>query len=85
MSVAGQSGQSIRVSDLSARGACISGSPSLTVGADGTLSLDGLSVPLRFTVRSVENDTAHVVFSFDAAAAAALEAMQRRATLNRAA
>jgi hypothetical protein len=41
------------------------------------------SVPLRFTVRSVENDTAHVVFSPDAAAAP--DSTQRRATLSRAA
>ena len=48
------------------------------------LNLDGLSVPLRFTVRSVENDTAHGVFSLDAAGTAALNSMPRRATLSRA-
>jgi hypothetical protein len=82
VSVAGQSGQSIRVSDLSARGSCISGGPSLTVGPEGPLSLDG---PLRFTVRSVENDTANVAVSLDATATAALDPMRRRATVHRAA
>jgi hypothetical protein len=48
VNIAGRSGQPIRVCDLSAGGACISSSPPLTVGADGSLSLDGLSVPLRF-------------------------------------
>jgi len=63
-----------RVTDLSAGGASIAGLPVLAVGGGGTLEMDGLTVPLRFTVKSAdEAGGTHVAFALDAAAAAALQ------------
>jgi methyl-accepting chemotaxis protein len=76
--VAGHGEHSVRVSDISADGACLRGAPKLPDEARGVLHCGGI-VPLPCIVRAASHDGLHVAFELDEAAAAAfrpfLEAM----------
>ena len=78
LAIAGQPPTPARISDLSRSGARISDGPALTVGAEGTLRLDTLPVPLPFTVRSSDSSATGVMFKLDAAAATALDTLLER-------
>ena len=73
------------VVDLSEGGAQIECSAKLAVGMAGTLSLDGLSVVLPFTVRYAEAGLVGVAFQPDQNAAAALRSFLERMPLRPAA
>ena len=62
-----------RVKDLSAGGASIIGISAMAVGGSGSLRLEGLSMPIRFTVQSSDwAGATHVSFALDATAEAVL-------------
>jgi methyl-accepting chemotaxis protein len=51
--------------DISEGGAWLRCAPQLRVGETGTLQIDGLALPLPFTVRSLDGQAAHVAFVLD--------------------
>ena len=62
-----------RARDLSMRGAFIDGVHGLVIGSDGSLRIDGVGMPLRFTVRALDQrGGVHVAFDLDASAENAL-------------
>jgi methyl-accepting chemotaxis protein len=72
-----------RVTDLSESGAQLCDVPQLEAGGGGTISLDGLAIPLSFAVRSTDHRGAlHVEFEENEAARSAvgalLDKLQRR-------
>lgn len=83
--VANQTHQA-RLVDLSATGAHVRGAPRLQPGAEGTVSLDGVSAPVAFVVRGVDdNGAVHVNFEADDAVRAQLDALIPRLRNRRAA
>lgn len=71
--------------DLSERGACLRDAPPMVAGQAGTLHLDGLDVPLAYTVRSVVDGDQHVAFELDLAVVSKLRALIERVGLRQAA
>ncbi len=69
VSAPGLDTQNARLSDISARGACVRGGPSLPPGTSGTVALDGVQSPIPFTVRACAGDELHIAFSLDAVTA----------------
>jgi methyl-accepting chemotaxis protein len=68
-----------RITDLSETGAQLGEAPALEVGARGTISLDGIAMPLPFVVRSADHRGAlHVEFDENAAARSAIHAVLDR-------
>jgi methyl-accepting chemotaxis protein len=74
------------LADISATGAHLRGAPRLAPGARGTVSLEGMAMPVPFVVRSVDDRGAlHVEFEIDATVAQALAALLDRLPQRRAA
>jgi methyl-accepting chemotaxis protein len=63
--VSDQSSHGARLADLSERGACVRGGPSLEIGARGALHIERLDTPLAFAVRSNEDGALHIEFETD--------------------
>jgi methyl-accepting chemotaxis protein len=78
VSVASRGTQRGQVSDLSEGGALVRTDQPLQAGEHGTLQLPELRVPLRFSVRSVENGQAHLQFALDPAATEAVRGLLGR-------
>jgi len=75
-----------RLVDLSATGAHLRDAPPLQPGTRGTMSLEGVTMPVPFTVRSVDDRGAlHVEFAVDDAVRLALSALLDRLQQRRAA
>jgi methyl-accepting chemotaxis protein len=75
-----------RLADLSATGAHLRNAPPLPPGTRGTISLEGVAMPVAFTVRSVDDRGAlHVEFAVDDAVRLALSALLDRLQQRRAA
>jgi methyl-accepting chemotaxis protein len=62
-----------QVVDISVGGAAITGAPPLRVATRGNLEVDGIGVPLPFSVLSTSDATLRVGFSLDVASAGRLE------------
>ncbi|HEY0838348.1 MAG TPA: methyl-accepting chemotaxis protein [Azospirillum sp.] len=62
-----------RVQDLSVRGACLAGAPTLVEGARGSLSMDGVEQALPFSVLERREGWLHVRFEMPDAEQAAFE------------
>jgi methyl-accepting chemotaxis protein len=77
LSIAGRTVEA-HVADLSEHGAHIRNAPSVSIGAQGTLTVDGIAVSLPFSVRAVEDDELHVEFMLDEATAATFRPMPER-------
>ncbi len=69
VSVGGRS-HDARLIDMSDSGAQVCGLPPVQLGEHGTLTVDGIASPLRFTVRYSDGDALHVAFEQDPKAAA---------------
>jgi len=69
----GSGERAARVADLSLGGAILHGA-SAVAGEAGVLSIQGCQTPLPFVVKSMEDDTLHVKFELQGAAARAYEA-----------
>ena len=69
----GSGERAARVADLSLGGAMLHGA-SAVAGEAGVLSIQGCQTPLPFVVKSMEDDTLHVKFELQGAAARAYEA-----------
>lgn len=67
-----------RVIDLSEHGASVQGGPTMTVGARGTLTMDGIAGIIAFHVRASSERTSHLVFELDAASEAQIHAILKR-------
>jgi methyl-accepting chemotaxis protein len=67
-----------RLVDLSDGGAHIRDAPALTVGARGTLAIDGVQMPLPFVSHEHVAGMLHVAFTLDAAATAAMQGTAER-------
>ena len=85
VSVAGGGRCVLRVDNLSADGAALSGDPRLAVGTRGTLELDGIAMTLPFIVRSADDRTMHLAFELAAASTAKLAETLGRLASQRAA
>lgn len=79
LTLPGKPAHTARLSDISEGGACIRGGPSLPIGSNGSLGLDGLDFPVPFTVRSTLDDELHVAFMLDTTALATLRTFLQRA------
>ncbi|HEX3989676.1 MAG TPA: methyl-accepting chemotaxis protein [Acetobacteraceae bacterium] len=75
----------VQVVDLSEGGARIVGGPAQSVGARGTLALDGGGLPLPFRVVGTDGGSVRLEFTFDAAAATAFHGVPERLSGRRAA
>jgi methyl-accepting chemotaxis protein len=84
VTVGGQT-HAARVDNLSDGGAHVTGGPTLPTGTRGMLSVDGVGVPLPFTVVDGEGGSLRVSFSLDATAAAAFHGTPARLAGRRAA
>jgi methyl-accepting chemotaxis protein len=73
------------VTNLSEHGASVRSEHVGTVGARGTLDVDGVGLPLPFTVRSAEGDMMHVALELDTQTAAKFQPMPERLAMRRAA
>lgn len=85
VATSGQAEQAVRVSNLSASGACLREAPALRAGGRGVLRLDAVGSELPFVVRTATADALHVAFELDAAAATRLQALLDRQEQRRAA
>jgi methyl-accepting chemotaxis protein len=74
-----------RVVSLAEGGARVRGGQALHAGARGTLSIDGVGVPLPFAVQSSEGDALHLEFALDAATQAAFRGVPEQLARRRAA
>jgi uncharacterized coiled-coil DUF342 family protein len=74
-----------RLTDLSDGGCHVAGVPGLSAGMSGTLRVPGVQVPLPFSVRVIEGDSARLVFMLDSVAAAAFRGTPERLSRQRAA
>ena len=74
-----------RVTNLSQHGASIRSEHAGTVGARGTLDVDGVGFPLPFIVRSAEDDMMRVTLELDAQTAAKFQSIPERLAVRRAA
>jgi methyl-accepting chemotaxis protein len=83
--VAGSPDQPATLRDISMGGAYIVAAAPMSVGAQGTMTPDGLAIPLPFRVRSCRGGEMHVEFALDPAATAALAALLERLSARRAA
>jgi hypothetical protein len=70
---------------LSEGGCHVVGVPGLSVGTSGTLRIPGVQVPLPFSVRMIDGDSARLVFMLDSAAATAFRGTPERLSRQRAA
>lgn len=84
LTIGGQT-HNARVADLSDSGARLSGGPAVPVGARGTLSIEGVGVPLACTVKSSEGSSMSVAFDLDAVAAGSFRGTAERLAQRRAA
>lgn len=67
------------MADLSETGAQISGAPALAVGERGTVSLEGVAMPLSFVVRGTDHRGGlHVEFDENEAARLAVNELLKR-------
>jgi methyl-accepting chemotaxis protein len=73
------------VTDISLRGASVSGGPSLRPAARGTLHLASVGVDLPFSVHDAAGDSLHLMFELDSATTTRLGDALERLTLRRAA
>ncbi len=85
LAVTGQAARTVRLTDISAAGASVSGSPSMQVGTQAALQLDGVGFALPCTVRGSGEGRLHLRFELDAATAARFSAVLDRLAVNRAA
>jgi len=85
VSVAGQPGQSVTVSNLSQGGAALRNAPDCPVGSRGLLHLDIFGSALPFVVKAGGDGFLHIAFEADAAATARLETLLARMNQRRAA
>jgi methyl-accepting chemotaxis protein len=65
LSVPGQAPRTVRVTDISERGAGVCGGPLLPVGTRGVLHIDEVGFALPCAVRASEDDILHMMFEFD--------------------
>ena len=81
LTIAGQGVFNGRTVDLSEQGARIANVPSLSVGTQGTLNVDGVKASLTFTVRNQYSNALGLIFDADAATAirAALDSLVQQA------
>ncbi len=76
----------VRLADLSVIGAQLRDAPPLQPGAHGTISLDGVAIPVPFSVRNVDDHGGlHVAFEADEAVRLAVGALLERLQQRRAA
>jgi hypothetical protein len=78
VSVANRITQTGQIADLSEGGALVRTAQPLHAGDHGTIQLPELRVPLRFSVRSIETDHAHLQFALDQVATDAVRALLDR-------
>jgi len=83
--VVGGQTHAARATDLSDGGAHVTGGPALSVGACGTLSLEGVGFPLPFSVKASSGGSLHLAFALDATTAAAFRGVAQRLAQPRAA
>jgi hypothetical protein len=74
-----------KVVDISKIGAAVRCSSLPSAGSRGTLEVSRFGMTLPFIVRTTENDTMHVAFELDAAAASRFAAALDQSGLSRAA
>jgi methyl-accepting chemotaxis protein len=74
-----------RVVDLSDGGARVTGGGMLPVGTRGTLTVDGVGLPLPFAVRSTESGALHLAFMLDTVSLGSLRGVLERLAARRAA
>jgi len=85
LTVTGGATHTARVLDLSEGGARLTDAPALPAQTQGTLDLAAVPFPLPFTVRHGRDGTLNLVFTLDAAGAAAFAPMPERLASQRAA
>jgi methyl-accepting chemotaxis protein len=68
----------VQVIDLSEHGASVRAGPTVSVGARGTLVLEGTACTIQFWVRAVDDHALHLVFELDDATAPQLQAILKR-------
>lgn len=85
IAIAGSLPVSARLVNLSAGGARVEGAPPTHVGAQGTLSVDGLGFPLPFQVRGAESNGISIAFMLQAGQAERVAAFAERCSLHAAA
>jgi methyl-accepting chemotaxis protein len=69
---------SAHIVDLSDTGAQLHGTPPLQAGCRGVLAVEGVGFPLPFVVKQSDEDSLHVAFELDEAAAAEFGGMPAR-------
>jgi methyl-accepting chemotaxis protein len=80
LTVSGGVAHTCRVTDLSEAGARVVDAPELPVGTHGSLELDGLAIPISFTVRNRYRDAIGLSFDRNDASAEPLRAAVERLT-----
>ncbi len=83
--VAGLDESAVRISDISAMGACVRDAAELPAGTCGVLRCNGIAVPLPCQVRAADEGALRVAFELDAAATAALHTFLETVTAEQAA